>query len=121
MMHGRVVQLWVTFMHFVDFYEKNIMWMVKHGPQHSDKFLHTYFGLGIWLGAAIIFRRSLLDWRPLQVLIGLEGFNEIIDYIAANGWTLRSTCWDMVATFLWPVAIFTALRLFPWLSERRQA
>jgi len=108
-------------MQFVAFYQKNILWVEHHAPQHADKFLHTYFGLAIWLGSAVIFRRSLTNPLPLMVLIALEGFNEAVDFIAANGWTLRSTCWDMVATFLWPVAIFTALRLFPWLSERRQA
>ncbi|RVU06880.1 hypothetical protein EOE18_02650 [Novosphingobium umbonatum] len=108
-------------MQFVAFYEKNVRWLMAHAPQHPDKFLHTYFGLAIWLGAALILRRPLSSWLPLLVLLAFEGANELVDFLHAVGWTLRSTCWDLVATFLWPVVIFTALRLFPWLEERREA
>jgi len=104
-------------MTFSQTYHDTLLWVVNLGPKHPDKFMHTYVGLAIWLGSAIVLRRRLSAWVPLGILIGMEGLNEVIDFIGEKGWTMRGTITDLLATFLWPVSIFIALRLFPWLSK----
>jgi hypothetical protein len=89
--------------------------IVDLGPKHPDKFIHTYVGMAIWLGSAIVLRRRLSAWVPMLILVGMEGFNEILDYIGEKEWSLHGTLTDLLATFLWPVCFFIALRLFPWL------
>lgn len=103
---------------FVALYERGItlaMWPLHEvGP---DKLMHTFVGLGIWLGAALALRCPLRDWRPLAVLAVLEAANELVDYIHAVGWTVGGTLGDVLTTFFWPVVLGQALALVPRLGR----
>jgi len=100
-------------------YHDLMEWIVRLGPKHPDKFMHTYVGLAIWLGSAIVLRRKLSSPLPLLVLIALEGFNESLDFVGEKNWSLHGTITDLLSTFLWPVSFFVAMRLFPWLEKGR--
>ena len=73
--------------------------------QGSDTVLHICAGLGIWLVASIVMRRSMRDPWTLLPVIGAEGFNEACDYIVAQGWSLRDTIHDIAWTLFWPVVL----------------
>jgi len=39
--------------------------------------------------------------------------------VGEKEWSLHGTITDLLATFLWPVSFFVAMRLFPWLEKGR--
>ena len=106
-------------MSLIQYYEQVIAWIVTHGPATPDKFVHTYAGMGIWLTAAILLRKPLASIWPLLPVIVLELANETADRLANGSWQWQETTHDIAATWFWPLALFCALRLFPWLVERR--
>ncbi len=85
-------------------YEHIIDWIVGACPG-PDKFAHTYAGLAIWLGAAVLFRKPLRLPMPLAVVIVLELLNECVDRIAHGGWMWHDTLGDTAATWVWPTVL----------------
>jgi hypothetical protein len=90
-------------------YEQLITWIVSACPA-PDKFAHTYAGLGLWLGAAILLRRPLRSPLPLAIVIVLEVANECVDRVAHGGWMWHDTLGDAGATWFWPIVLTAALR-----------
>ena len=99
-------------------YEAVISWIVGLCPQ-PDKFAHTYAGLAIWLGAALVFRRPLHSWVPLGVVVLAEVANECVDRVAHGGWFWPDTLGDAAATWFWPLVIGLTLRFNPTLRRAR--
>ena len=102
-------------------YEQVIAWIVALCPVSPDKFAHTYAGLAIWLVAAVLIRRPLSSIWPLLPVVVFELGNEMIDRLAHGAWLWQDTMHDIAATWFWPLAIFSVLRLFPWLIGDRSA
>lgn len=96
-------------------YETTISWLVSLCPE-PDKFAHTYAGLAIWLVAALLLRRPLRSGWTLVPVIALELANETVDWLARGSWFWPDTARDLAATWFWPLVLFAALRLFPWLG-----
>ena len=83
----------------------------------GDKFFHTNVGLLIWIGAALVFRRSLRSTLPLAIVVVAEISNEILDRIAVGSWRWSDTLCDMAVTWFWPVVL---TMLFHALGKLRQ-
>jgi hypothetical protein len=49
----------------------------------------------------------------------LETGNEIIDFFAHGGWEWHDTLADAAATWFWPVVLWSAVKLCPWLTNTR--
>jgi hypothetical protein len=105
-------------MPFAQNYEAVIAWIVDHCPS-TDKFAHTYVGLAIWLGAAVVLRRPLHSWAPLAVVVVAEVANECVDRLAHGGWFWHDTLQDAFFTWFWPVVLGLALRKFPHLRRAK--
>lgn len=106
-------------MQIVARYHHFIEWITAFAPAQSDKFMHTYVGLGLWLGAAIVLRRPLASRRPLQAMVAAELANELLDWLYGHGWTLKDTLGDLAATWFWPFLLASALWSMPWLGRRK--
>lgn len=103
----------------IDDYGRLMDWIVlTFAPTQADKIVHTYVGLAIWLGAAVLFRRPLSSRLPLLMVIAAEGLNELYDLFFRAMWSWKDTRGDMIATWFWPVVLFAALRWLPWLRAR---
>ncbi len=96
-------------MQFALAYENVIGRIVAICPA-PDKFAHTYAGLAIWLGTAILLRSGRRSITPLAVVVAAEIANECIDRVAHGSWMWRDTLGDMAATWFWPVLFTLALR-----------
>lgn len=103
-------------MDFISRYERTIIWIVSICPA-PDKFAHTYAGLAIWVGAALLLRRSLRSPLPLALVVLAELGNEVIDRFAHGSWLWRDTLGDMTATWFWPVLLTCLLRWKPALRR----
>lgn len=81
--------------------------------------LHIHIGLAIFLGVALLFRRSLASWIPWLALLAFELANELMDmfYMDAGtiGFDLGDSPKDIVNTMFWPTVVFLAAR---WLKRR---
>lgn len=106
-------------MSFIQHYLATVDWIVTFAPRDSDKIVHTYAGMTIWLGAAIVLRRPLGGRLPLLAVITAELLNEIFDFFGRKHWTWADTQGDLIATWFWPVVLFAAIRLMPWLTRKR--
>lgn len=105
-------------LHIAD-YGRLMDWIVDtFAPQYPDKIVHTYVGLAIWLGAAVVMRRPLASRGPLIAVIVAESLNELYDVLFRTLWSWQDTKGDMLATWFWPVVLFSALRWLPWLNGR---
>ncbi len=90
-------------------YEQFTAWIVSLCPA-PDKFAHTYAGLAIWLGSAILLQRPLRSPVPLAIVIALEVANECVDRVAHGSWMWRDTLGDAAATWFWPILVTAALQ-----------
>jgi cell shape-determining protein MreD len=80
----------------------------------SKDALHVYVGLAIMLLVAILFRRSLADWRPLAAVALAAVAGEIWDLVDTimDGRSPRfSLNWkDVWNTLFWPSLLFLLAR-----------
>lgn len=81
--------------------------------------LHVHIGLAIFLGVALVFRRSLASWLPWLALLAFELVNELMDMLYWNGsgigFDLGDSPKDIVNTMFWPTVVFLVAR---WLRRR---
>jgi hypothetical protein len=106
-------------MSFLQYYLATVDWIVTLAPVDSDKIVHTYVGLAIWLGTAVVLRRSLGSRLPLLAVIAAELANEVFDFFGRTHWNWPDTRGDLIATWFWPFVLFAALRWLPGLARRR--
>ena len=75
----------------------------------SKDALHVYLGIGVWLLAAALFRRSITTLRPwLAVLVVaciVEGFDAFDDWVQLGRWRWRASLHDVVNTMFWPTVL----------------
>jgi len=76
--------------------------------------LHIYVGMGVMLFVAIVFRRSLSDWRPLAAVALASVAGEIwdvIDTFSHGGSPRWNANWkDVWNTMFWPAVLFGLAR-----------
>jgi hypothetical protein len=75
----------------------------------SKDALHVYVGIGVWLLAAALLRRSISTLRPwlavLLVACAIEGFDAFDDWVDLGRWRWRASLHDVVNTMLWPTVL----------------
>ena len=75
----------------------------------SKDALHIYVGLGVWLLAAALFRRSITVLRPwlavLVVACVIEAFDAFDDWVQLGGWRYMASLHDVVNTLFWPTVL----------------
>lgn len=86
--------------------------------------LHLLVGTLVWVGCAIVTRRSLKSWVPLAVVVTIILINEAAD-LWVEIWPdkalqLSEGAKDFMITVALPLCLFVALRLFPWLGSDRR-
>ena len=71
--------------------------------------LHIYVGLGVWLLAAAVFRRSITTLRPwlavLFVACVIEAFDAFDDWVQLGRWRYMASLHDVINTMFWPTAL----------------
>nr|WP_295890031.1 hypothetical protein [uncultured Devosia sp.] len=81
--------------------------------------LHVHIGLAIFLGVALVFRRSLASWIPWLALLAFELANESMDILYWNGsgigLDLGDSPKDIVNTMFWPTVVLLVAR---WVRRR---
>ena len=81
--------------------------------------LHVHIGLAIFLGVALVFRRSLASWLPWLALLAFEVANETMDILYWSGTgigiDLGDSPKDIVNTMFWPTVVFLVAR---WMRRR---
>lgn len=75
----------------------------------SKDALHVYLGIGVWLLAAAVFRRSITTLRPwlavLVVACVIEGFDAFDDWVQLGRWRYVASLHDVVNTMFWPTVL----------------
>jgi len=75
----------------------------------SKDALHIYVGLGVWLLAAALFRRSITSLRPwlavFVVACVIEGFDAFDDWVQLGRWRWKASLHDVVNTLFWPTVL----------------
>lgn len=82
--------------------------------------LHIHIGLAIFLGVALVFRRSLASWIPWLVLLAFELVNELMDIFHEGiaGFAMGDSLKDVLNTMFWPTVVFIAAR---WQKRRQRS
>jgi len=80
----------------------------------SKDALQVYVGLTVMLAAAILFKRSLADWRPIAAVALASVAGEIwdvMDTVGHGGRPRWSGNWkDIWNTMFWPLILFSLAR-----------
>jgi hypothetical protein len=75
----------------------------------SKDALHLYVGLGVWLLAAAVFRRSITSLGPwlavLLVACSIEAFDAFDDWVDLGHWRYRASLHDIANTMFWPTVL----------------
>ena len=75
----------------------------------SKDALHVYVGLGVWLLAAALFRRSITTLRPwlavLLVACVIEGFDAFDNWVELGHWRWKASLHDVINTLFWPTVL----------------
>jgi hypothetical protein len=75
----------------------------------SKDALHIYVGIGVWLLAAAVFRRSITTLRPwlvvLVVACGIECVDAFDDWVQLGRWRWRASLHDVINTLFWPTVL----------------
>lgn len=75
----------------------------------SKDAMHVYVGLGVWLLAAALFRRSITSLRPwlavLVVALAIEAFDAFDDWVGLGRWRWKASLRDVVNTMFWPTLL----------------
>ena len=79
----------------------------------ANTILHIHAGLLIMLVARIVTRRSLGSFVPFLAVAGIEGLNEIIDYVNHGSWRWPDTISDLINTLFWPLVLSLGVSLRP--------
>ncbi|MBN9317264.1 MAG: hypothetical protein J0I99_16090 [Devosia sp.] len=84
--------------------------------------LHIHIGLAIFLGVALVFRRSLASWIPWLALLAFELANELMDIFhlhkGAIGFEMGDSLKDILNTMFWPTVVLIAAR---WQRRRQRS
>lgn len=76
--------------------------------------LHIHIGLAIFLGVALVFRRSLASWIPWLALLTFELANELMDIFHLHqgtiGFEVGDSVKDILNTMFWPTVVLVAAR-----------
>ncbi|MFA7604110.1 MAG: hypothetical protein WCY29_13965 [Novosphingobium sp.] len=84
-----------------------------------DSVLHIHAGLAILLVARVVSGRALGTFVPFAFVVAAEAGNEILDYLAAGGWSADVYA-DIWYTLFWPFLISLAVRMRPMSRRRRR-
>lgn len=84
--------------------------------------LHIHIGLAIFLGVALVFRRSLASWIPWLALLAFELVNELMDIFHIHegviGFEVGDSMKDVLNTMFWPTVVLIAAR---WQRRRQRS
>lgn len=84
--------------------------------------LHIHIGLAIFLGVALVFRRSLASWIPWLALLAFELVNELMDIFHIHegviGFEVGDSMKDVLNTMFWPTVVPIAAR---WQRRRQRS
>ena len=97
---------------------------VEHALSVSHDALHVLAGVVILLGAALLSRRPVSDWRPWLIVLALLLFNEIVD-LWVEQWPSRAMQYgesakDLLITMALPTLILISARAMPRLYVARR-
>ncbi|PZU06188.1 hypothetical protein [Sphingomonas sp.] len=68
----------------------------------SDKLVHTYVGLGIYVLAQVALRTRRASPIAFQVVVALQLGNEVMDRLYWDSWRWSDTIGDTFTTLFWP-------------------
>lgn len=68
----------------------------------SDKVVHTYVGMAIYVLAQVALRTRRASPVAFQIVVALELANEVMDRLYWGSWRCSDTVGDVFATIFWP-------------------
>jgi hypothetical protein len=96
---------------------------IEHASIVSSDALHILVGVGIWVIAGLILRRSLASWLPLLVVLAAIVYNEGVDLWVERwpdaGMQYGESAKDFLLTMTVPVVLLIMIRLTPSLFQQR--
>ena len=118
----RLMALPIDFLNWLASAASDYKLMLEHGTNiHSDAF-HVLFGVAIQFVGALILRRTLADWLPLALVVGLEIANEVSEFMvevwATPAIQLGESAKDFALTLSVPILLFLVARYRPSIIRR---
>lgn len=96
---------------------------IEHASIVSSDALHVLVGVGIWVIAGLILRRSLASWLPLLVVLAAIVYNEGVDLWVERwpdaGMQYGESAKDFLLTMTVPVVLLIMIRVAPFLFHQR--
>ena len=96
---------------------------IEHASIVSSDALHILVGVGIWVIAGLVLRRSLDSWLPLLVVLAAIIYNEGVDLWVERwpdaGMQYGESAKDFLLTMTVPVVLLIMIRLAPSLFLQR--
>jgi hypothetical protein len=75
------------------------------GLAGSDKLVHTWAGMAIYVLAQVLLRTRRASPIAFQAVVALQLANEVMDRIYWGSWRWPDTIGDTIATLFWPGAL----------------
>ena len=90
---------------------------IEHAGIVSNDALHVFFGVAVWLVAALLVRRPISSWRPWLWLLAIIAWSETVDLWVEQwpdpGQQYGEGAKDLVLTMAVPTLLMLAARLRP--------
>lgn len=68
----------------------------------SNPVLHIHAGMGIYLLSQFLLGSRRASWMALSIVLEVELFNEVMNYLYHGSWRWADTSQDIVVTMFWP-------------------
>ncbi|MET1754239.1 hypothetical protein ABVV53_02005 [Novosphingobium sp. RD2P27] len=86
----------------------------------SPQMLHVHAGMAIYLASQLLLGSRRASWVALLVVLEIELFNEVMNYLFYGSWRWADTLSDIAFTLFWPTMCVSVGKYRRWRWARRR-
>lgn len=91
---------------------------VKQVTGMPAEMLHIHAGMAIYLIAQVLLGSRRASWMALSIVLEVELFNEVMNYLYHGSWRWADTSTDIALTLFWPCLCVFAGKYRRWRWSR---
>lgn len=92
----------------------DLILMVKTTSGIPDPLLHMHAGMAIYLVSQMLLGSRRASWMALSIVLEIELFNEVMNYLYYGSWRWADTLQDIALTLFWPTMCVLAGKYRRW-------
>lgn len=86
----------------------------------SNPVLHVHAGMAIYLLSQFLLGTRRASWMALSIVLEIELFNEVMNYLYHGSWRWADTSQDILLTMFWPSMCVAVSKYRRWKFTQAQ-